>query len=92
MIDKTKVCNNIRAILKQRDIKIGEFENCVGVPVGYLSKKRLSVDALYATSKELGISMERLIEDDFANEFKKAKLEDEIKRLTTELAELGGKA
>lgn len=92
MIDKTKVCNNIRAILKQRDIKIGEFENCVGVTVGYLSKNRLSVDALYATSKELGISMERLIEDDFANEFKKAKLEDEIKRLTTELAELGGKA
>jgi transcriptional regulator with XRE-family HTH domain len=92
MIDKTKVCNNIRAILKQRDIKIGEFENCVGVPVGYLSKNRLSVDALYAISKELGISMERLIEDDFANEFKKAKLEDEIKKLRAELAELGGKA
>lgn len=92
MIDKTKVCNNIRAILKQRDIKIGEFENCVGVQTGYLSKNRLSVDLLYATSKELGISMERLIEDDFANEFKKAKLEDEIKKLTAELAELGGKA
>jgi hypothetical protein len=92
MIDKTKVCNNIRAILKQRDIKIGEFENCVGVHVGYLSKDRLSVDALYATSKELGVSMERLIEEDFIHDIRKIELEAEIKKLTAELAELEGKA
>ena len=91
MIDKTKVCNNIRAILKQRDIKIGKFESYIGVETGYLSKNRMSVDSLYATSKELGISMERLIEEDFANEIKKTELEAEIKKLTEELAELGGK-
>lgn len=91
MVDNTKLCKNIRAILKQRGIKIGEFEKCMGWQTGRLSRNRnLSANTLYAISKELGISMEQLIEENFAYDIRKIELEAEIKKLTAELAELEG--
>lgn len=73
VINTEKLTANIREMLKvKKDIKIGQIEKDAGTQPGYLSRfekdpsKTPSIDFVYTAAKELGISMDILIEADIA--------------------------
>lgn len=36
--DRARLMNNINTLIKDKNIKIGELENSIGISTGYLSK------------------------------------------------------
>lgn len=73
-IDKKEIIfNNISFILKKRKIKIGDFENAVGVSLGYVARAlkspTISFEFVLQASKFLNISIDDLINKNFQDGF-----------------------
>lgn len=79
---------NIRYVAKYKKIKIGDIENAINVSKGYFSRKtnKISAERLYQVSKILNVSMEDLIEDKYRQQI----IEEKIKDLQEELADMRG--
>lgn len=72
MYDKKRCIANIYARAKEYGIKIGDLEKRAGVSVGYLSRinkddntSSPSIDFIAAVAKELGLSVDALIRNDY---------------------------
>lgn len=70
--DRQKFLANIRALIRQRNMKIGELESNVDLSAGYLSRLERddnkavpTVDVVWKIAKELGVNIELLIEGTF---------------------------
>ena len=70
--DRQKFLANIRALIRQRGMKIGELESNVDLSAGYLSRLERddnkaipSVDVVWKIANELGVNIELLIEGNF---------------------------
>lgn len=82
-----KLNENIRCIAKYKKIKLQDMEKAIGVSAGYFSRKTnrsMSAEKLYKVSKVLNVSMEDLIED----KCRKQIIEEKIKELQEELADI----
>lgn len=82
-----KLSENIRYIAKHKKIQIRDIEKAIGVSAGYFSRKtNMSAEKLYKVSKVLNVSMEDLIED----KYRQKAIEEKIKELQEELANMRG--
>lgn len=71
---KTRVIKNIRYLVDNTGIKIGDIERAAGISIGYLSRKEAEIDKeasegislhfLYVFAKKLGIEMDILTDYD----------------------------
>lgn len=66
--DNSILINNIGYLLQKENLKLGEFENLLGLSVGYISRtakensgKRLSIDVVWKIAKFFDISVEKLL-------------------------------
>jgi transcriptional regulator with XRE-family HTH domain len=81
---------NVRFILKQKNIKKGEFEKSLGLSPGFFSRadKRdieIGLEVVVGASKSLNIPIEDLLDEVV---FRKEYLETEIEKKREELATL----
>lgn len=73
VINTERLTSNIRELLKAKDAKIGQIEKDAGVQPGYLSRfekdtsKTPTLDFVYTAAKDLGVTVNCLIECDFSN-------------------------
>lgn len=72
MFDKKRCINNIYFLVKDKGKKIGDIEKLAGVSAGYISRLNKEdnstnpgIEFLEATAKELGVSLDALINYDF---------------------------
>ena len=62
-----RICKNVRALCKLHEVKIGDIEAGMDRNPGFLSRKpKLSVDEMVYLAKQLGVSIQDLMEKDFA--------------------------
>lgn len=74
MFDKRLCIANIYQLAKERSIKIGDLEKTAGVSTGYLSRINKednstipTIDFIAAVAKELGMTVDAIINNDYAN-------------------------
>lgn len=87
------IYNNIRYLCESKGIQINELESVVNTSPGYLSrtgtgKKFMSIDIACRVAEYFGITLEKLLSDDFHNELIQMKINDlqaEIKKLESEM-------
>lgn len=66
--DKQKLMDNIYFLIQEREIKIGELENEIGVSTGYISRlnknpeSAVSVELAWKIAKFFGVSIDMMIE------------------------------
>lgn len=72
MFDKKRCIANIYQLAKEQSIKIGDLEKKAGASAGYLSRinkddnnSMPSIDFIAAVAKELGVSVDALIQNDY---------------------------
>lgn len=89
------VCENIKCLCLENDIKIGDLEKKCGFQKGYFSRiikenstTKLSVDACYIMSDLLNISIDKLTDQNLLIETKIKNLEREKKELQKRELEL----
>ena len=65
--DRSRLMNNITTLIKEKNIKIGELENSVGISTGYLSKMAKpenesmpGIDLIWKLAEKLGVSHRHL--------------------------------
>lgn len=70
--DKTRLMNNINLLIKEKNLKIGELENEMGVSTGYISRMAKSekesapsVDFICKLAAKFEVSMDLLVGGDF---------------------------
>lgn len=96
--DRSRLMNNITTLIKEKNIKIGELENSVGISTGYLSKMAKpenesmpGIDLIWKLAEKLGVSVDMLVGGDFSksndNLFYLVKLLHELK-LETDVHEI----
>lgn len=81
--------NNIYILIKLKKLKVGNVENDIGLPVGYLSRRKrdlkpMPLDKAFSISKYLGYTIDYLCSKDLGIELKKKQimeLEEQIERL-----------
>ena len=71
--DRSRLMNNITTLIKEKNIKIGELENSVGISTGYLSKMAKpenesmpGIDLIWKLAEKLGVSVDMLVGGDFS--------------------------
>lgn len=90
-MDYDKMIKNIQYLCKKKEIAIGILEKASGLSVGYLSRvkakhsKGMSIEKAYRISKELNVSIEDLIERDFAKENRLEDLKREREKIDAEI-------
>lgn len=90
-----KIIQNIRALLRMKNIKIGQLEKTIGVSVGYVSRlengeKRMGFNTIYKAAQTLGVTVDELITGEFRKEILREhanKLREELNRIEQELGE-----
>lgn len=86
-----KIAENIQFLCKKKGMHIGCFEKSVGLAVGYLSRIKLnhtkgfSLEKAYRISKELGVSIEELVERDFVKEDWLERLKKQREKIDAEI-------
>lgn len=73
--NKQRLLDNIDALIKQKNLKIGEVEKAVGLSTGYFSRMRKnetsdsapSVDWIWRLAQYFDVSIEMLLGGDFSN-------------------------
>lgn len=70
--NRNRLMSNITTLIKEKNIKIGELENSIGISTGYLSKMAKpenesmpGIDLIYKLSQKLDVSVEALVNGDF---------------------------
>ena len=70
--DRARLMNNINTLIKDKNIKIGELENSIGISTGYLSKMSKAdnesmpgIDLIWKLAQKLGTSVDMLVGGDF---------------------------
>lgn len=85
----TRFCNNVKAVCKNKKIKISKLEELVGVSRGYFSRQNnMSIETAYKTAKLLECDLTELLEKDMAIEIKKKELDEAIAKLQKEKEQL----
>lgn len=92
MKDKCKLfCRNVLTILRDRGIKIGEFEDAIGVCRGYISRQAhdglIRLDTAMTIAAALKMPVEDIFEFD-AQTIVRRKKQEKLDRLLAEVAEL----
>lgn len=66
--DNSILISNIAYLLQRENLKLGEFENLLGLSIGYISRtakensgKRLSIDVVWKIARFFNISVEKLL-------------------------------
>lgn len=91
--DRMRLMNNINTLIKDKNIKIGELENSIGISTGYLSKMSKAenesmpgIDLIWKLAQKLGTSIDMLVGGDFErsndNLFQLIRLLDKMKKDT----------
>lgn len=82
---KEIIFDNIEFILKNRKMKIGDFEKSTGVSLGYLARARksptISFEFILKASSFLKISINDLIDKNLQNNFLSKKIESLLTNL-----------
>ena len=72
MVNETseKIYRNVKALCKEKGIKLGDVEQKIGLSVGYLSRrnKKISVECLIDLADVFDLKMDDLIVKDFTTE------------------------
>lgn len=84
----TQFVINACYLLKQKGIKIGQFEKEIGISSGYISRcksdnKKISLDLAIKISNTLGITIDEIIAIDY-KKLRIAELEAELRELKEE--------
>lgn len=91
--DRARLMNNINTLIKDKNIKIGELENSIGISTGYLSKMSKAdnesmpgIDLIWKLAQKLGTSVDMLVGGDFGrsndNLFQLIRVLDKMKKDT----------
>ena len=91
--DRARLMNNINTLIKDKNIKIGELENSIGISTGYLSKMSKAdnesmpgIDQKKKLAQRLGTSVDMLVCGDFGrsndNLFQLIRVLDKMKKDT----------
>lgn len=71
--NRNRLMNNITTLIKEKNIKIGELENSIGISTGYLSKMAKpenesmpGIDLIWKLAEKLGVSVDLLVGGDFS--------------------------
>lgn len=91
--DRARLMNNINTLIKDKNIKIGELENSIGISTGYLSKMSKpdnesmpGIDLIWKLAQKLGTSVDMLVGGDFGrsndNLYQLIKVLDKMKKDT----------
>lgn len=91
--DRARLMNNINTLIKDKNIKIGELENSIGISTGYLSKMSKAdnesmpgIDLIWKLAQKLGTSVDMLVGGDFDrsndNLFQLIRVLDKMKKDT----------
>ena len=72
-----KICFNVKYLLKQKDIPIGQFETDIGKQPGFFARRNwngstLNIEVVYKISQVLGVSIDVLCSDMILNDIEES--------------------